>query len=184
MAVLAALVGVLGFLAALLLVAPPAQADDRLESSEPSDGQVLHEAPEQVVLTLSSDVVELSADVELVLPDGGHLDGLEVGVDGRVVVAVLPEDLAPGEYGVLWSVRCFDGHLVEGSFGFAVAPPAQRVPSGTTRVDDVATLTHPGADEGGAVVSTDVTAAWPVVVGGVAVLVVAGTAWLLVRRYR
>ncbi len=180
--VVAALAALLAALAVVL--APGAQAHDQLVTSEPFDGQVLHAAPDEVVLTLSSEVVQLSGEVELVLPDGGRVDDLETTVDGPTVRAEMPDDLVPGEYGVVWTVRCFDGHTVEGSFGFAVSPPPQRVPPGTTTVDDVASLTSTGADEEGAVVSTDVAAVWPVLVGAAAVLTVAGTAWLLVRRYR
>lgn len=109
----------------LAVLAPSgAHAHDQLVSSDPADGQVLTAPPTQVVLTFSSQVIDLSQDVQLTLPDGQRRDGLDVVVGGSTVTATLPDGLGGGEYGVQWRVVSGDGHPIEGSFRFTVDAPA------------------------------------------------------------
>ncbi len=118
----AALVGA-GALLALgmtALGAAPAIAHSPLERSVPADAEQLAAPPSEVLLVFRQPIEELGAALEVDGPDGRlDLDGLLV--DERRLSQPLPEDLAAGEYAVLWRVTSADGHPVDGRLSFSVA---------------------------------------------------------------
>ncbi len=94
----------------------------RLESSVPSDQEVLVAAPERFELRFSGPVNEALSSLVLVTPSS---DSLRIAIgtpsdDDRILVGDAPR-LASGEYLVLWSTVSADGHPVSGEFGFTVA---------------------------------------------------------------
>lgn len=112
--VLVCLLGALG-------PAAPAAAHDVLVSTDPADGAALAEAPAQVTLTFSADQIDVGTAVRVVDAAGrDHADGAP-RVEGPTVVQPLTE-LAPGAYEVVWRSVSSDGHTLDGTFGFEVAP--------------------------------------------------------------
>ncbi|MCV2396295.1 copper resistance protein CopC [Actinotalea sp. M2MS4P-6] len=105
-----------------------ASAHDVLVATDPQDGAVLDSAPDQVSLTFSADLLDISATILVSGPEGSV--PTTVTVDGPVASAELPEGLGSGDYTVTWRVVSSDGHPVQGSFGFSVTGPATS-PSGT-----------------------------------------------------
>lgn len=141
--------------AAGIVTAAPASAHDRLLSSDPADGAALDEPPAAVTLTFSGEVLETGTQV-VVTGDDGQVAGGTVAVDGDVVTASLPADLAGGAYTVTWRVVSADGHPIEGTFGFDVAEQAasstpsseQSEPATPTPTDEAEPTTEPSPTQG------------------------------------
>lgn len=113
-------------LAAAALIGTPAAAHDTLISSTPSTGEVLEQAPEEIRLTFSADLLDLGGEILVTDEQGAqHTDGAMVvdGADASIGV----DDLADGGYTVAWRVVSSDGHPISGVIPFAVGdaePPA------------------------------------------------------------
>ena len=131
--------------AVLVLTPAPASAHDSLVAAAPEDGQVLQAPPEEVVLTFSGEVMDVSTAVVVLDPAAEAVPTTEPRVEGRDVSVALPPDLAEGGYAVRWRVVSGDGHPISGAFTFRVgeggpppplrgdvlvdpAPPGHRVP--------------------------------------------------------
>jgi methionine-rich copper-binding protein CopC len=106
----------------LLLSCVPALAHARLVQEEPADGTALTESPDRVELRFSEPVDAAFSPLEVRDSDGNRVDKDNARVDpddARVLVVDLKE-LTEGSYTVQWRVTSIDGHVVEGSYGFAV----------------------------------------------------------------
>lgn len=110
-------------LALTLGVVPPAAAHTSLSSTAPQDGAQLGEAPEQVVLEFTGEVIELGAAVAVAGP-AGEVQAAPPAVSGSTVTAELPGGLDGGQYEVEWRVTSADGHPISGAFAFAVVDGA------------------------------------------------------------
>ncbi|WP_109508698.1 copper resistance protein CopC [Nocardioides speluncae] len=121
--------------ASVLGVATPASAHAELVSTDPAEGAVLAEAPDQVTLTFS-EPVRLGADAVGTYDAAGELDSDARAVD-KVVTVDVPEDLAEGSYVVAWRVISADGHPVAGSLSFAVGAPSAVVEEPEVRTTSV-----------------------------------------------
>ena len=120
-AIAAATLTTVAVVAALVaLGALPAAAHEQLLESRPGDGEALADPPREVVLTFTSDIVPI-APIVLVRDSAGNAvaEG-EPAIEGNVVTAALPVDLADGSYLVVWRVVSGDGHPIEGTFPFTV----------------------------------------------------------------
>lgn len=108
-------------LAAVAVMLPQsAVAHDELISSDPADGATVATAPEQLTLTFSGQIAEVGAAVNVT--DGAQasvVDG-DPQVEGTTLVQDLSDDLAAGDYEVVWRVTSQDGHPISGTFGFVV----------------------------------------------------------------
>lgn len=104
----------------LLLTSAPAHAHDSLISSDPEDGATLEVAPEQITLTYSAEVLEVSPVVQISGGEGKEPVELDVVIDGPTVTAEITEALPAGSHTVQWRVVSSDGHPIEGSFTFTV----------------------------------------------------------------
>ena len=109
---------------AALVIAPSALAHARLDSSSPSNDQVLRRAPEQVVLTFSEPVETGFGSVRVI--DGAARrvdDARTIRPDPTAVAVGLPSDLSPGTYTVAWRIVTADSHPVSGAFVFHIGKP-------------------------------------------------------------
>lgn len=113
----------LGLLVALL-PALPAQAHDRLTSSDPTSGASLESAPKEVELTFSADVQDVGGSVELVDGDGKAVSTASPVTEGSTVTTAVEDDLAAGDYTVRWRVVSSDGHAISGVIDFTVEEDA------------------------------------------------------------
>ena len=130
-AVLAAVVGVLGF-------ASPAAAHDELIASTPSIGEQLASAPSEVSLTFSADVLTIgAADI---VADGAGRDWVadEPVVTDGVVTVGLQSGMPDAGYEIRWRVVSEDGHPISGLVPFTVgdASPLERTPAATGAATD------------------------------------------------
>lgn len=109
----------LGVLVVLVPVAP-AQAHDRLVSSDPESGATLEEAPEEIELTFSAAVQDIGGSVDLVDGDGGAVEVGSPSTEGSTVTTSVDEELPAGDYEVRWRVVSSDGHAISGVVEFSV----------------------------------------------------------------
>jgi copper transport protein len=126
--------------------AAPALAHNALDTSVPSDGAVLTEAPVAWVLTFTKDVPLESASAEMVAANGvrSSLPAPRRGDSSRQVVFSLPAGLN-GEITARWRLVGTDGHVVSARVRFTVSPPAQAVAPTTTVTTDVGSTDAPVA---------------------------------------
>lgn len=132
--------------AAMLLVPAPAHAHDSLISSDPADGATLETSPEQITLTYSADVLEVSPVVQISEGESGEPIELTPVIDGPTVTAEIPAPLAAGTHTVQWRVVSSDGHPIEGSFTFTVENGAEPTVEEPTETADTGESTA-GATE-------------------------------------
>ena len=125
---LLALCGAL-LLAALLALPAPAQAHDTLLSSDPEDGASLETSPEEITLTFSADILEVSPLVRISDENGDELAEIVPTVEGPVATATLEEPLPAGTHTVQWRVVSSDGHPIEGTFTVTVEQDAAEEPA-------------------------------------------------------
>ncbi len=161
-----------------LAAAEPAGAHAELVESEPSGGDVLAEAPEQVRLRFDEPVrfeegggSEPSPldPIKVYSEEGTRVDETDTRAspaDPKVLLVDLKK-LSDGVYGVDWSVTSKDGHVIDGALGFTVdSASAEKEGAG-----------GPEAEDGGTS-SAGISAGWMVavvviVVGGVGLVALA-----------
>ncbi len=117
----------------VLVTALPAAAHDELLGSTPASGEALTDAPAEVTLTFSADVLTIGAAV--IVADGADRDwvaGAPIVRDGTVTVSLDPQ-LPTGGYEIRWRVVSQDGHPISGIIPFTVggAEPLTRTPAAT-----------------------------------------------------
>ncbi|MFV0320417.1 MAG: copper resistance protein CopC [Microbacterium sp.] len=110
--------------AAVFVFAAPAAAHDQLVGSDPGADATVAAVPEQVVLTLSAEVLadEGAAVVEVTDASGALVSTGDPVVAGVTVTQSLDAAAAvEGEFEVVWKVVSSDGHPIDGAFVFTVA---------------------------------------------------------------
>ncbi len=108
-------------LAAMMMLAAPALAHDRLVGSEPKDGaEILQGEAREITLEFSAEPLELGNEVRVKDSAGTVLFEGEPKVDGheiRVELETLPK---PGEMTLEWRVVSSDGHPISGTLTYTV----------------------------------------------------------------
>ena len=117
----------------------PASAHASLVASDPAEGELLAEAPDEVTLTFDEPVSVVDDGIGAYDATGEPLD-VEAAARDEVVTAELPADLADGTYVVTWRVVSTDGHPIAGSLTFHVGAPSEHVapPRDAPATDDTA----------------------------------------------
>jgi copper transport protein len=110
------------------VLAAPASAHARLETTEPAARAALDAPPDQVLVRFNEPVEATLGAVRVFDADGRRLDTGPVtrpGGDARAVAVDLPEDLGAGAFVVTYRVVSADAHPIQGAFTFRVgaAPP-------------------------------------------------------------
>jgi copper transport protein len=113
-------------LLAVLLPAGPAVAHATLLETDPVDGAVLPQAPEEVVFTFN-ETVRLTSQKITVYDARGQLVDSSATASGAVVTVDPAEELSDGTYVVGWYVLSADGHPVSGSLTFSVGERSNEV---------------------------------------------------------
>ncbi|WP_129841411.1 copper resistance protein CopC [Streptomyces sp. RFCAC02] len=121
---LAALLACAGALAALLIAAPAADAHAALTGTDPEDGAVVAEAPDEVTLTFSESVSVGDGGIRVLAPDGSQADTGRPTGSGTTHGVALAGDLGDGTYTVAWHVVSADSHPVAGAFTFSIGAPS------------------------------------------------------------
>ncbi len=137
---------------AVLIVstAAPVAAHTGLESSQPSDGQVVDEPIERISLTFNRPVEPAGDGFTVSEGQGPHFlsDSLS-STDGQTWWLDFDAPLSNGVYEVSWRVAAEDGHIVEGTFGFTVNVPGAE-PLTTSPPDSIAESKAESTDESAA----------------------------------
>ncbi|WP_240434868.1 copper resistance protein CopC [Streptomyces sp. YIM 130001] len=158
-------------LGSLLVWAAPADAHAALTGSDPKQGSVVEQAPEQVELSFSEKVALSKGSIRVLDPAGkradkGTISDLSSGSDVRYATALKP-GLPDGTYTVAWQAVSADSHPVSGAFTFSIGAASDT------------SVALPDTEAGGGVVGTLYGAARYVAYAGFAVLV-GGAAFLLI----
>lgn len=184
---------------AVLVPMTPAQAHDRLVSSDPESGATLDTAPEEVSLTFSAAVQDIGGSVDLVDADGSPVEVGSPTTEGTTVTTEITDDLAAGDYEVRWRVVSSDGHPISGVVDFTVEGEASSTESSsstsssttppesesTTSTPTDTASASPDATEESASSEEDSGTPWGLVLGGVAaVVIVLGAVLALLRSRR
>jgi methionine-rich copper-binding protein CopC len=122
--------GVLGTVAALVLVAgpvPAAQAHSRLVTVVPAAGSTVRQQPTVVRLTFSEQVRLRYSTVVVTGAHGAVSRGTLSQIDSTISRPIEP--VRSGMYTVAWRVVSADGHPVSGRFAFRVALPPGAEPA-------------------------------------------------------
>lgn len=149
-----------------VLTAGGASAHAARVSADPADHAAVSIAPTRVSATFNEDLQTTFAAMTVVGPDGNLWQAGSPQVRGTVVsVGVRP--LGPtGNYTVNYRVTSADGHVVAGSWWFALTTPGTGTPGPAAQTSDN------GPDD---------VPIWPFVLGAV-VLVGAGAVWATRNR--
>ena len=102
------------------LVAAPAQAHDKMISTNPPDKAQVAVVPAQVVLTFEEPPVKTGSQV-IVKGPGGHAQAGAPAFSGETVTQAIAPGSPAGAYTVTWRVTSDDGHAVFGTFAFTAA---------------------------------------------------------------
>jgi methionine-rich copper-binding protein CopC len=126
----------------MLVVAGPALAHSRLESSDPADGANLATPPSRVTLTFNEAMQQGFATLTVIGPGNtAWQDGETQAAGDSVSVAVKP--LGPaGVYQIGYRVISDDGHPVSGSVSFTLTAPG---PGAASAMPTVAATTAAAA---------------------------------------
>ncbi|MEU2333037.1 copper resistance protein CopC [Streptomyces sp. NPDC013172] len=115
---------------ALLAGAGPASAHAALTGSDPAQGVVVPEAPDQVSLTFSENVSMNSNSIRVLDPRGKRVDTAKPDNLSATTYGVqLKSGLGKGTYTVAWQVVSADSHPVAGAYTFSVGAPSKTVAS-------------------------------------------------------
>ncbi|TDW29846.1 copper resistance CopC family protein [Cryobacterium psychrophilum] len=121
-------------LAVVVTSTVPASAHDQISSTTPEDKQQVMEAPTEVSLRFTEDVLSIGAIVLVVDSRGTDWADGTARLDGAEATQALKPGLPDGAYQVRWRVVSVDGHPISGVFAFSVgvlaptasAPPVSR----------------------------------------------------------
>jgi copper transport protein len=135
----AALLGLIAMVALLVLgTASPASAHATLIGTDPPEGAVLEEAPDEIGFTFSESVLAVPDSVQVFDAQGDPVEA-SASVSGRELDVALTEEVGDGTLVVVWRVVSEDGHPVTGSLSFSIGAPSTTVeppPSGSADPTD------------------------------------------------
>lgn len=107
-----------------------AHAHDELISSNPADGATLVEAPSELELTYSGEIMDVDGanQVRVTSPTGQNVTDGAVDIEGTTVTQNLSAT-EEGQYTVAWRVVSSDGHPIEGTFTYTVGEASTATPN-------------------------------------------------------
>lgn len=123
-------VAALGLVAAATVATAPAHAHDELLTTNPAADSALAEAPGELELTYSGELMEVTGanQVRVTNAAGQSVTEGEPEVDGKTVTQELTTGgSADDTYTVTWRVVSSDGHPIQGTFTYTVGEGASAV---------------------------------------------------------
>ncbi|MGO1834717.1 MAG: copper resistance protein CopC [Actinomycetaceae bacterium] len=133
----------------VLAAGGPAFAHDTLLESDPADGTIISEVPEQATLTFSADPTQQGAEALVIDADGNETELTDPVIDGRTATWDL-SGVSEGANQIVWTVISSDGHRIDGTIDFIVGtadgPPTNELtsPGGETSSDETSSGEAPG----------------------------------------
>lgn len=97
----------------------PAFAHSELTDSNPTDGQVVKKALDEVSITFSGKI-EKGSDITVTDSKGKEVESNDLTINNTEMTASFDKPLANDDYQVDWNVLSADGHPVEGTYSFSV----------------------------------------------------------------
>ncbi|ROZ65647.1 copper resistance protein CopC [Kocuria soli] len=142
--------------AALVALPSPVWAHDSLLSSTPGDDARVSEAPDEVEMTFSADLLDVGHQVRVTDSSGADVTDGEPTVEGSTVTQELTASDAQDEtYTVVWRVVSSDGHPIEGTFTYDLGEgSASGGPSATDTAAAADSSGSPQATTGGEATET------------------------------
>ncbi len=140
------LLGIVVSVLGLATGASPVSAHTAFVGSTPSDGSVVTEPVDEIVIEFTG-VSEEAGDGFVVLDATGQTrePSSVTTDDGKVFTLRFDPALSGGRIGVRWSVRAGDAHPIDGSFAFTVdeaaAAAVAGTPSSATAAGDMSSMT-------------------------------------------
>ncbi|MGO1831872.1 MAG: copper resistance CopC family protein [Brevibacterium yomogidense] len=110
----------LAYVALSASLSTPVIAHDQLLSSTPSVDENFSDAPQEISLQYSAEVMQVGAQVLLTDSEGGSFAVGEPSFDGTSVSAQITDELPEGAYTIAWRVVSSDGHPISGIVPFTV----------------------------------------------------------------
>lgn len=168
----------------LALGAPalPASAHSELLQSTPADGERLAEAPTTIELVFGEGVQQQGGAIVVKGPDGTRYDQPGSFVtDENVATVQVTRATDAGEYTVVYRVMSADGHVVEGTFSYAVlgSDASPEVASTPAAIPLSGTATDDGAGDDSAVGFV-----WVLGLGAIGLVLLAAVIAVVVRGRR
>lgn len=121
---------VAALLAALVVAVAPVRAHSDLSSSDPQDGAVLADAPEEISFTFNEELLAQGNAVTLTHVDSdARLELGEVEVRGDTVRVAWPDQSPAGEFRAAYRVVSADGHPIDGAVTFSIEQAAGATPA-------------------------------------------------------
>ncbi|MEH7013564.1 copper resistance protein CopC [Neobacillus niacini] len=109
---------ILFFFCVFLILPSIISAHTSLSSSNPSEGQVVTEQMEEIILNYATTIEELST-MDL-MRDGNKIPLKDIRVENTQLIGVISEPLANGSYKIQWKIVGEDGHPITGEINFTV----------------------------------------------------------------
>ena len=109
----------------LLASAAPAWGHSSLLRTEPKDGAVLQQTPDEIRIWFSEPIKVALSTVQVRDAREKEVDGCDLRTDEKEPALVrlsLASGLGPGTYKVSWTAVAQDMHAGKGSFSFRVGP--------------------------------------------------------------
>lgn len=109
---------ILFFFCVFLILPSIISAHTSLSSSNPSEGQVVTEQLEEIILNYATTIEELST-MDL-MRDGNKIPLKDLRVENKQLIGAISEPLANGSYKIQWKIVGEDGHPITGEINFTV----------------------------------------------------------------
>lgn len=146
---LAALLGVLGLIAWLILVSGvPANAHDQVTDQTPTSGQHFDTSPDEVALTFTDEPLPVGAIIMVVDAEGESWEDGEPSFSGFTATQQLKTPLPDGNYQVRWRIVSSDGHPISESFLFSVGDVSDAAPIPEPASADTSASTADNTNQG------------------------------------
>src|SRR5690625_6986826 len=105
---------------ALSLTPPPAHANDTLIATDPEDGATHETSPEEITLTFSANILDVSPEARISDENGELLTEITPRVEGPDAIVELTEPLPAGTHTIQWRVVSSHGPPLEGEIPITV----------------------------------------------------------------
>lgn len=105
-------------LCTLMMVPSFVSAHTSISTSNPSEGQVVTENLEQIILTFATTIEELST-MDLI-KDGNVIPLEGIKVENKQLMGTIAKPLENGSYIIQWKIVGEDGHPIKGEINFVV----------------------------------------------------------------
>lgn len=121
---------ILFLLCTLMIVPSIVSAHTSLSSSNPTEGQVVTEGFDQIILNYATTIEELST--MKLMKDGSGVPLKEIKVENKQMIGTISEPLDNGSYTIQWSIVGEDGHPIKGEINFGVQMEQKESETNTT----------------------------------------------------